>query len=518
MTSRRFADSLIYIMTFCNFAPAFAQQINEQQTKLIQDTAANICDTVKEAKGQKTTVQLQGDISAKVSGLVGKLVDLGGSAKGGLTREEFDGLTQDATASALEGDRGCRERVFNKMFDKLSLSSDMTTAQLQVASAKMIESDLLDAWPHWDDTPKNSVMDVTVVNPTDQIVAVTGAVMNIKKVWVNLTPEKPSYRSVSWNYNVVLPVTGAGCSIPIKDFNQDVPPKGTDRFTITIANDLPGTYDWFIFDVSLKLTYNGTKSIETEPMIFFSPSEETPFLRNSTYERWVNGITRNYATALEIDKSSDSKTPRVQKWVESNKTFFKRTIYEVGNPGTDSNERSEKVKFLMDVAWLLKDGDYNKQVNDLLSSPSEEIRNAATQILNAAASAATGKLDSSFYREDGHTGCSIAGNRPEALTKEEAQEHAKLVTALSEQWPIFMMQDSQKKKKIKMSLFDNFSDRQKDLCGKKTNPKVIRVAVSKHELDVFYQCTDLGGDKSLYSIFYVTIPAPNAPLIGKLER
>ena len=30
----------------------------------------------------------------------------------------------DATAAALEGDRDCRERVFNKMFDKLNSPSD----------------------------------------------------------------------------------------------------------------------------------------------------------------------------------------------------------------------------------------------------------------------------------------------------------------------------------------------------------------------------------------------------------
>ena len=39
-----------------------------------------------------------------------------------LTWDEFEGLSQDATAAALKGDQGCRERVFNKMFDKLTIS------------------------------------------------------------------------------------------------------------------------------------------------------------------------------------------------------------------------------------------------------------------------------------------------------------------------------------------------------------------------------------------------------------
>jgi hypothetical protein len=100
---------------------ASAQQLNPQQVQLIKDTAASICNTVKEAKGEKSDLQMQGEIKAQLNGLIGKVVDLGGSGRGSFTREEFEGLSRDATATALEGDRGCRERVFNKMFDKLSL-------------------------------------------------------------------------------------------------------------------------------------------------------------------------------------------------------------------------------------------------------------------------------------------------------------------------------------------------------------------------------------------------------------
>ena len=56
----------------------------------------------------------------ELSGLVGKLADVGGSGKGSLNREEFEGLSRDATASALQSSQGCRERVFNRMFDNIS--------------------------------------------------------------------------------------------------------------------------------------------------------------------------------------------------------------------------------------------------------------------------------------------------------------------------------------------------------------------------------------------------------------
>src|SRR5262245_43214608 len=100
-------------------SPASAQ-LNREQIQIINDTAASICGTVREAKGRKSDVQLQGDVNANLAGLVGKVVNIGGSGKGSLTREEFEGLSRDATATALEGDRGCRERVFNKMFDRLA--------------------------------------------------------------------------------------------------------------------------------------------------------------------------------------------------------------------------------------------------------------------------------------------------------------------------------------------------------------------------------------------------------------
>jgi hypothetical protein len=99
---------------------ASAQQLNSDQIQLIERTVATICNTVKETRGTKSAVQLQGDIKAQVGGLVDKVGESGAGGVGSLTREEFDGLSRSATAVALEGDRGCRERVFNKMFDRLS--------------------------------------------------------------------------------------------------------------------------------------------------------------------------------------------------------------------------------------------------------------------------------------------------------------------------------------------------------------------------------------------------------------
>ena len=118
---------------------AASAQLDRQQMQIINDTAQSVCNTVKDAKGQKSELQLQGDVKAQLSGLIGKVVDVGGSGKGSLTRDEFEGLSRDATATALEGDRGCRERVFNKMFDKLSsISSEVTRLKREIELRKQI--------------------------------------------------------------------------------------------------------------------------------------------------------------------------------------------------------------------------------------------------------------------------------------------------------------------------------------------------------------------------------------------
>lgn len=104
-----------------------AQTLDEKQIALIRETAAIVCDTVKEAKGSKTGVELQGEIEAKLSGFAKKLAGAGISGQGKFTNESFEGLSQEATAAALRGDQYCRERIFNRMFDRLEVPKDKKT-------------------------------------------------------------------------------------------------------------------------------------------------------------------------------------------------------------------------------------------------------------------------------------------------------------------------------------------------------------------------------------------------------
>jgi hypothetical protein len=101
---------------------AYSAQLDPQQMGLIRDTAASICNTVKDIKGEKTYAQIQGEVKGQLSGLLGKLSGTEGSATGTgtLSRDAFEGLSQDATTTSLTADRDCRMNLFDKMFDKLT--------------------------------------------------------------------------------------------------------------------------------------------------------------------------------------------------------------------------------------------------------------------------------------------------------------------------------------------------------------------------------------------------------------
>jgi len=139
LVQQRCFFSVCFILTCLSGIPGVsAQPLNAQQIQIIKDTAASICNTIKEAKGKKSDFQIQGDIKAQLGGLVGKLADIGGSGRGSVTNEEFEGLSRDATAAALTGDRDCRERLFNKMFDKLSLAQPTDPARAKPLYPHMI--------------------------------------------------------------------------------------------------------------------------------------------------------------------------------------------------------------------------------------------------------------------------------------------------------------------------------------------------------------------------------------------
>jgi hypothetical protein len=86
---------------------AHSAQLDPQQIALIRDTAASICNTVKDIKGEKTYAQIQGEVKGQLSGLLGRLsgTEASASGTGVLGRDAFEGLTQDATAARADSDQ-----------------------------------------------------------------------------------------------------------------------------------------------------------------------------------------------------------------------------------------------------------------------------------------------------------------------------------------------------------------------------------------------------------------------------
>ena len=117
MSYRKLSLSLGAVLACFGVMAASAQQLNSEQIQQIETMTSVVCTTVKEQKGSASRDQLQADVSAKIGGVFGKILPVEGAAGGSMSKENFEGLSRDATAAALEGDRSCRERVFNTMFD-----------------------------------------------------------------------------------------------------------------------------------------------------------------------------------------------------------------------------------------------------------------------------------------------------------------------------------------------------------------------------------------------------------------
>lgn len=117
-----FIKCFALLLTFSS--SVWAQNFDAEEIRLIRETARDICETVEEQSGSRTKFQLEGDVRLRIAGLAKALVDTNGKGRLDVTRESFEGLSQQAMELALEGDRGCRERVFNRMFESLSAPAD----------------------------------------------------------------------------------------------------------------------------------------------------------------------------------------------------------------------------------------------------------------------------------------------------------------------------------------------------------------------------------------------------------
>ena len=82
--------------------------------KEIQDFADDLCVNVSQ-KGESHSIQANGEITAKLEGLVRRLADAGFGGKASIDVKEYEGVVQDQLADTLKNIRQCKEHIFETL-------------------------------------------------------------------------------------------------------------------------------------------------------------------------------------------------------------------------------------------------------------------------------------------------------------------------------------------------------------------------------------------------------------------
>jgi hypothetical protein len=102
---------------------AYAQDLDKagRALDLIKSAANAICERPP-IRGSSQTLQLDGSGKAELSRLLQKLVALNISGAVQYTDSKYEGLLQQDVAGAWNNSTTCREKVFDKLVDKLIVS------------------------------------------------------------------------------------------------------------------------------------------------------------------------------------------------------------------------------------------------------------------------------------------------------------------------------------------------------------------------------------------------------------
>jgi hypothetical protein len=119
--------------------PLTLQQAREQ-ARALTEIVIFFCKTVEDARGEKSARELGAELDAKAPGIWGKMFDLGGAVKGKISREQWEGLSQEEMAKQLEGDRKCREHNLREF--RAMLFPPPFTPKVQPSPPPYIDQDL----------------------------------------------------------------------------------------------------------------------------------------------------------------------------------------------------------------------------------------------------------------------------------------------------------------------------------------------------------------------------------------
>jgi len=127
---RCFAAVLAGSLLWTSLVSSAAAQVEtfQQQLDIIADYAERICDRIP-LQGSGENVELSGEARAELSGVLGRLADLGVSGSGRYESEEYQGVLQKDLATTLQDARDCRREIHNKLTDRVLFPEQSGAAQ-----------------------------------------------------------------------------------------------------------------------------------------------------------------------------------------------------------------------------------------------------------------------------------------------------------------------------------------------------------------------------------------------------
>ena len=100
------------------FGNAAGAQLLGDQIELITDTADRICNVVT-ATGSASSMDVQGEVKAELSGLASRLANAGISGSGKLAEERYQNVLREDLAGVLRDNAACKLKVFETLSSKI---------------------------------------------------------------------------------------------------------------------------------------------------------------------------------------------------------------------------------------------------------------------------------------------------------------------------------------------------------------------------------------------------------------
>jgi hypothetical protein len=176
------------------------------------------------------------------------------------------------------------------------------------------------------ETDELPLLDFKLRNSGKEVAFIKRAEIRVEQNWTLHWPTAGGAAPPSWNYDLVLPTTGAPYVASV-DLSQTVDPNGVDRFTITVSPDEHITpFADYIYSMEVKLIYDeDNKEVSTGPLVYMvgypkwfnkleRPSGELP---STVPGSWKQQYDENREIAEEISKVEGKRNERLEALLAS---------------------------------------------------------------------------------------------------------------------------------------------------------------------------------------------------------